>query len=196
MLFVNIGSKNPQKINAVCLEFPAVTEVHRFTNHDVPSGISEQPMALAETYEGAMNRAIEAMQGISKRCLDMHTHETSDNVFIGVGLESGLIEPPFEEASWMDITVCAMRAEYPSCDVRWAFGLSKAFAVPDDIMQVMLDEGCDMSAAAALTGYCDDRGKIGEAEGIIGILSEGRTNRCEQLRSAVQMALLHLDKLL
>ncbi|PLR83826.1 MULTISPECIES: DUF84 family protein [Bacillus] len=73
---VIIGSKNPAKVSAVQQAFANFQA--KVISTDVPSGVREQPFSDDETIEGAVNRAILALE----------TGECD----IGIGLEGGVQE--------------------------------------------------------------------------------------------------------
>jgi inosine/xanthosine triphosphatase len=62
---VAIGSKNPTKLAAVERAFSDFFHDERinFTSAETESGVSEQPMSIQETIQGAVNRAIMSVRG-------------------------------------------------------------------------------------------------------------------------------------
>ena len=88
---IAVGSKNPVKINAVKLAFEAVWPDKQWevVGQEVDSGVSKQPMNLAETIRGARNRANTALAAL-------------DGDF-GVGLEGGIFQQGehFFNSGWM-----------------------------------------------------------------------------------------------
>ncbi len=63
---VIVASKNPVKVNAVKLGFEQMLSDQKFDFEGigVPSGVSDQPMSNLETYNGAFNRAKNAMSKV------------------------------------------------------------------------------------------------------------------------------------
>jgi inosine/xanthosine triphosphatase len=76
-MLVAIGTKNPAKVRAVTRAFRKAFPKARFKYIPVESGVSEQPLGIVETRNGAMNRATGALQ----KCRDAE---------IGVGVEGGV----------------------------------------------------------------------------------------------------------
>jgi inosine/xanthosine triphosphatase len=167
-----VGSKNQKKVEAVkdaLNEYPqfATTEVGFL---DVSSGVSEQPTSLEETIEGAKNRAKNAF----KHC------------DYGLGLESGIFPVPHTKSGYMDITICAI---YDGKN--YHIGGSSIFEYPKALVDMVFDKGYDVSTAAKEAGFTDQP-KLGEAEGMIGILTKGYLDRKEYSKQAVITALIHL----
>lgn len=168
-----VGSLNPVKIAAVrelVPEFPCLQGID-IEGVGAESGVSKQPLSLADIMRGARNRATVAWA--------MH-----DDV-CGIGTESGIIQVP--HAGWIDVTGCIMMASNRS----WS-GLSWGFQVPADIMQHVFN-GLDLSEAAKAAGYTG-KDKLGSSEGIIGVLTKGRVPRIEQLKSALRQALYAYER--
>jgi non-canonical (house-cleaning) NTP pyrophosphatase len=86
-LYVRVGSANQTKINATRECFELVLKLCRelelhVEGVNVPSGVSPQPLSDQETYNGAMQRALNA--------LGTYPHCEADALYLGVGLEGGL----------------------------------------------------------------------------------------------------------
>jgi len=75
-----VGSKNPVKINAVKRAFEAFFPEIAIVGIEVASDVSDQPMNIKESYQGAYNRA--------EKCLKFGCD-------FGVGIEGGLEDLPF-----------------------------------------------------------------------------------------------------
>ena len=60
---------------------------------------------------------------------------------------------------------------------RHHLGLSCAFEVPPRILELILTQGMDMAQASNASGISQDP-KLGEGEGLIGVLSRGRVRSC------------------
>ncbi len=169
---VNVGSKNITKIQGVrdaLADFPefAGAEV---VSVEVPSGVHKQPKSMAETVQGAMNRAEKAF----KEC------------DYSVGLESGLIEVPHTKSGYMDITMCAI---YDGKNFH--LGGSSAFEYPKAMIDLVFSKDYEIDEAAKETGFSHDE-NIGEREGMVGFLTKGRLNRTGYSKQAVITALIHL----
>jgi inosine/xanthosine triphosphatase len=90
---VAVGSKNPVKIEAVRIAFEKVWPEEKWVIEgiEVNSEVSSQPMSDEETIQGAKNRALKALSGLSAD--------------FGVGLEGGLhqIGDQWFDTGWMVI---------------------------------------------------------------------------------------------
>jgi non-canonical (house-cleaning) NTP pyrophosphatase len=71
-------------------------------------------------------------------------------------------------------------------------GLSPAFEWPTKVTDSILNKGLDGSQAMKEAGLTPHE-KIGEKEGVIGLLTKGRMNRTEYNKLAIMMALTHLE---
>lgn len=170
-----VGSKNPSKIEAVkeiILEYPdlAGAEVS-FSEAD--SGVSEQPLTLDETIQGAKNRAQAAYVGCE----------------YSVGLESGLMPVAGTKTGYFDVCVCSI---YDGRN--YYVGLSSAWEFPNPkIVDYIIKDGLNMTEAVYKAGWTKNK-QIGYAEGAIGILTKGRLTRKEYTKQALRTALIHLEK--
>lgn len=172
---VIVGSKNPAKVDAV-------REILRHYEHlkagevvgiDVDTGVSEQPMSLEETVEGAQKRAKAAFQG----CV------------YSIGIESGMMRVPGSKCGYMDVTVCAI---YDGTEFH--LGLSSAWEFPDKgVMDLVIKDGHNFSDAARLKGLTDVA-YIGHGEGVISLATNGKVNRKEYTKEALRGALMHIDE--
>lgn len=73
-------------------------------------------------------------------------------------------------------------------------GLSSAWEVPKQILQLMFTEGLNMSQAAHKIGVTTNP-NVGSAEGLIGIVTKGRLTRKDYTKEAIRAALIHIDVL-
>ena len=169
---VHVGSENPVKLTAVkeCLEeIPNVS--FELKGVDVDTGVDEQPRTFTETIQGAANRANAALQDGD----------------IGIGLEDGIFLIPGTERTYMNICACVItNGEITH------HGCSSAFEYPQDITDLVMSRGLDVSEALGAAGYTGNP-EIGSAEGAIGILSSGRMIRKDYTKQAVNAALIHLE---
>jgi len=172
-MIINVGTKNPAKIEAVWeiikdydfLKDAAVKGVA------VASGISEQPLVLEETLQGAMNRAKNAW------------HDCD----LSFGLESGMFPVAHTKTGFMDVGVCAIY------DGRqYHLGFSSCFEYPKEVTKLVLQAGLNISDASRQTGLTEHE-YIGHAEGTIGILTKGRVTRKDYTKQSIAMALIHLE---
>lgn len=149
----------------------------------VSSGISEQPMSMAETLNGAKNRAKAAFDIV--RAGSIAGSADPGVSIVSLGIESGLFE--IGESRYYDVCICSA---YDGTD--YTQGMSCAFEVPQEIMKFVLNEGMDLSQASNAAGVTSNQ-DLGQAEGLIGILSRGRIDRKQYTEQAVAMSLMHVQ---
>lgn len=169
---VKVGSKNQNKIQAVketLLDFPEFSDLE-ISFMEVDSGVSKQPKNIEQTIKGAMNRAKNAF----------------DNCDISVGLESGLMEFPNTKSGYMDITMCAI---YDGKNFH--LGGSSVFENPKSMIDLIFEKDYEIDEAAEEIGLTKNS-NLGEAEGMVGLLTKGRLNRKDFTKQAVLSALIHL----
>ncbi|MDO8493241.1 MAG: inosine/xanthosine triphosphatase [bacterium] len=170
-----VGSKNKVKVGAleeIVKDYPHLKDAEIFSV-EAASGVADQPKSLEETVQGAMNRA----KGAFNDC---------DYSF---GLESGLMAVPNTKTGFMDVCVCAIFD-----GKEHHIGLSSAWEVPKQVAHHMLNEGLDMTQAAIKAGYTKNP-KVGQAEGLIGIVTKGRLTRKDYTKESIRTALIHLEQL-
>jgi len=173
MVNINIGSINKIKIEAVeeviqCYHFLTGAKINSL---DIQSSVSEQPKSIKETVEGAINRAKKSFQDCN----------------YSFGIESGLIEVPYTKKGFLKATVCVI---YDGKEFH--LGISPAFECPKNITDLILEKGINLSEACYKLGLTKDP-NLGQAEGIIGILTKGRVTRKDYTKQAIIMALIHLE---
>ena len=154
---IRVGSTNKQKIEAVketLQDYPHLKDALISSVH-VPSDVKDQPTSLEETIRGAMNRARNAFNDCT----------------YSIGLESGLIHIPYTKTGYMDVCVCAIFD-----GGLFYFGLSSAWEPPREVVGYMINEGLDMNQAALKAGLTSNP-VLGSAEGLIGIMTKGRTTK-------------------
>lgn len=170
---INVASKNPIKIKAV----EELIKQYSFIGEsvvegiDTESGVSNQPKTIEETIRGAINRAKNAFTDCD----------------LSFGIESGIFDVPYTKAGVMDICACVI---YDG--VTTHIGLSSAFEPPKKITDLMKEKNIEMSDACLEMGITKNP-KVGNSEGLIGILTNGRMNRLEYTKQAVMTALIHLE---
>ena len=172
---VIVGSTNKIKIEAVqetLALYDAFVDVE-VTGINTDTGVSEQPRTMEETIRGAKNRAERA-------------HTAVGGSRYGFGIESGLMEVPHTKTGFMDFTCCAI---YDGEEFH--LGLSPAIEPPDKIM-VYINQGMTFNDAFFKAGLTDNP-SVGNAEGMLGILTGGRMTRKEYTKQAIIMAMSHLE---
>ena len=168
-----MGSKNKTKVNAVAellKDYPMFKGAEVF-GVDVKVEEFGHPKNIEETVIGAINRAKQA-------------YENND---YGFGIEGGLINVPHTKSGHMELAACAI---FDGKQVH--IGLSSACEWPTKVIDAILNKGMDGSQAMKAVGLTAHE-KFGEKEGLVGILTKGRTNRTEWNKQAVVMALIHLE---
>ena len=147
----------------------------------VESGIPDQPLTLATTRAGAINRARAAFAEAKKSMSD------GGGDVLAVGIESGLFEPDGDTGRAFDVCVCMATADGETFNM----GMSCAFEIPAPLMECVR-KGMDLSQACNKCNITSDP-NIGQNGGLIGILSNGRVTRQAYTEQALQMALLFLE---
>lgn len=181
MTIIVVGSLNQVKVRAVSelieREYTVLFPFAHVSCCNASSRVGEQPLGLKEIIEGAHARATGAFAVQSG---DM-------NANYGFGIESGLIEVPYTRTGCMDITACVIyegRETY--------VGLSSAFEHPQQVIDLVLDKGVDISNAYRLTHLTNAK-KIGAEKGAIHLLTCGRVDRRQYTQEAIRNALIHLE---
>ncbi len=172
-MLIIVGSANPCKIASVketlqlYPQFASATIIGK----EVTSDVSVQPFSLEEIIRGARNRAQHAFT----------------NCDYSIGIESGIMNVPYAETGAMDISACTIFD-----GTRYYLGLSPAFEYPSVIMNI-LNKKKDVNDAFFELGFTQDR-KIGNEQGSIGFLTEGRIPRKMFTQYAIMMALIPLQR--
>lgn len=177
---VMVGSKNPVKNQAVKMfcetDLRMIALVTgEYGNIGAKSRVSAQPKSLREMTIGAINRVTDAM------VLSMGTYDT-----IGFGIESGIftVRQINGKDLIFDTTCCAIAV--PGHETM--IGYCPAWQLPSDIIESITD-GLEMDEAFFHTKRTTNK-DLGEAEGAIGLLSEGRLTRLQYTYLAIEAALL------
>lgn len=169
---ITVGSKNPNKIQAVkeaMLAFEPFANAE-FKGVSADSGVSDQPIGLEETISGAGNRAKRAFGDCD----------------FSVGLESGLVPVPLTRSGYMNLSACAI---YNGEEL--FVGLGPAFELPEEITRLVAEERLELDVAIHRSGFSSNP-RIGYSEGIIGVLTKGVITRKDYMVPAVSMAMARL----
>lgn len=170
---IHVGSGNPVKLAAISDVLLTRFADAEFVPCAVNSGVPDQPVGYEQTIGGAINRARSA-------------YALEGGCDLAVALESGLIPVPLTRTGYMNLTACAI------FDGREVFiGLGPAFELPDEVARLVTEEGMELDPAVRQAGLTDNP-RIGYAQGLIGILSQGRVTRADYSRPAVSMALVRM----
>lgn len=168
-MIIAVGSKNPNKLQAVREAFQLFQRFHdaRFESFASKSGVPDQPIGLDEIITGAKQRAIHAFSGCH----------------LSVGLESGLIPVPQTQNGYMNVSACAIYNGNNHFT-----GLGPAFELPSAIVELVIKQKLELDEAIFQSGFSLNP-RIGYSEGIIGILTDGVVTRKDYMVPAVTMAL-------
>jgi inosine/xanthosine triphosphatase len=166
---IHVGSTNPNKVGAVQDVFATYPQFAgaEIVGVEVETGVSEQPMTLAETVAGATNRAKACFNGAD----------------VGIGIEGGHMEVP--GAGPMNLQVCAIFD-----GKRVYHGLSSAFGIPEAVADLM-NGGATLDAAVHRMGLTDNP-NLGKGMGVSGLFTGGRVTRRALAAQSVQMAIIHI----
>jgi len=170
---IGVGSKNKTKVTAVSdilKDYPMFNGAE-IVGVNVNIDQFGHPKSLDETIDGAIDRAKQAYEG---------------NDF-GFGIEGGLMKVPKTKSGYMEVAACAI---FDGKQIH--LGLSQACEWPKKVITKILNEGLDGSQAMKAAGVTDSE-KVGENEGFMGIVTKGRINRTAYNKTAVTMALIHLE---
>jgi inosine/xanthosine triphosphatase len=173
---VNVGSQNQTKLNAVADTLKLYPEI--FIDLEV-TGVAVivdefgHPKSLEETITGAIKRAKGSFQGCE----------------YSFGIESGLFEVPYSLSGFMEIQACAI---YDGKNIH--LGFSPAFEWPRKVIELILSNKADGSAALRLAGVTDFE-KVGAIDGgAMGLLTNGRLTREEQIKSSIISAMIQIER--
>lgn len=187
VLTVAIGSGNPVKSNAVKESFTqAFPDAELlFSNFEVESGVSAQPMGDEETRRGAQNRARHAAEKFQAANAGSLPH-------FSVGLEGGCQEGPEDSSSgskellccaWMAVLQCSSEGKEKE---KWGTARTGSFALPKAVAELVRG-GMEL-------GHADDKvfGRVDskKKDGAVGLLTKGLMDRAAYYSHAVLLALI------
>lgn len=166
-MHVGVGSGNPVKRRAVESALPGRGVPDRIEVEGVPieSGVADQPRGVAETIEGAENRA--------RRALDAGAFD------LGIGLEGGVSGVDGADGLYLIMWAAAADGE------RWGRGAGPTYRLPTRIEQ-------RVRAGEELGPVMDDvlgEDDVAERQGAAGAFTAGRVDRESALAAAVAGAL-------
>lgn len=175
-MIIAVGSTNEAKVSAVkevLMESPHLSQAEVLA-FPASSDVSEQPLSLSETIQGAKNRARNAFNSCAHSVYSF-------------GIESGLMETPDTSTGFLHVCACAIYDGTNYC-----IGLSTGFEVPPQILELILDKKMCLSKACLHSGISNNA-KIGSTEGLIGVLTKGKIDRKEYSKQCVLAAILQLE---
>ena len=162
-LKIAVGSTNPVKLAAVKAVLAQAYPQAEFVAVDVPSAVPAQPWGDDQTRQGALNRAgvVLAQTGAD----------------LGVGLEGGVKDTP------VGLMTCAWCAIVNAAG-RVGFGGGVNMLLPPLVAQVLRERGELGPAMDALVNEHNTK----QAQGAVGILTNGLSNRQAAYEQLVAMA--------
>lgn len=168
-MIVAVGTSNPVKVRAVENVLSRFFEVAVIMKQ-VRSKAPPQPIGLETTIEGAISRAVGALESVP-------------NADLGVGIEAGIIPIPKTISGYMDQQFAAIADRSG-----WVtLGGGPSFEYPQFLVRRVLNERIEVnSVMAELTG----EPFLGHKQGAIGYFSKGALNRTALTELAVLMALI------
>lgn len=164
---ITVASRNPVKLQAALQGFRRMfpDETFDVQGVEIQSGVSIQPMSDAETYQGALNRAIQAA-------------ELVPNSDFAVGIEGGVEERAEELVAFAWIVI--------SGSGRVGKGRTGAFVLPPKVAE-LVNQGIEL-------GEADDRvfGRTNSKQenGAIGLLTGNVLDRAGLYEMGVILALV------
>jgi len=166
---INVGSKNPVKIEAVKEAFNLFFKDVNVKGFYVTSRVSPQPKNLEEITLGAKNRAI--------NCFNKCDY--------GVGLEAGIFEMNNSITGYIDVNCCVIYNGKRVVGV----GLSPGFEYPFYVINKIFRDGLEVGEIFdELMG--DEN--IKQKQGAVGILSHNKYSRKDFIKAGIIMALFPL----
>lgn len=165
---ITVASLNPVKLRAAQRAFQQIFPAQQFEVEGVavPSGVADQPLSLAETMQGARNRAENA-------------HAAQPGADYWVGIEGGIDDTPLGMS-------CFARVHIIGSDGREGLAQTAVFYLPREVAELV--------RAGLELGHADDqvfgRDNSKQANGAIGILTDDAVDREAYYIHAVIMALV------
>lgn len=174
---IAVGTANPGKVLAVAeaLKQYAALADYGVLPAKVDSGVSDQPMTMEETTQGASNRARKALEANKQNGASM-----------GLGMESGLFE---SRGKLFDVCACVIFDGEQD-----HVGYSCAWELPEGVTRKVLDEKKNLTEAFNECSICNDP-DIGDKGGVLAVMTGYRVTRPQYTKQSIEMALLTLNPL-
>jgi inosine/xanthosine triphosphatase len=168
-LRIGIGSSNPSKIEGVERAFRRYRKDFArpvFLPVETESGVPEQPLDSMQTARGALNRAVQSLEGND----------------MGVGIEAGLTRSGIRGV-FLDVQFCVLI----DSSGEMTYGQGIGFQYPSSVTDALTSgKGTAGALISELSGIPD----VGRKTGAIGYLSRGVLSRSHITEDAVIAALL------
>jgi len=171
---IAVGSKNPVKVQATKNILEKIFSEQNIDGNieiipkNVDSEVSDQPVGMEQTIEGAVNRAKNAF---------------SEDVTLSVGIESGLMETPQTITGFIDLQWCAVHD-----GEKTTLGVSAGFEYPPHVIKEVLQGREVGHVMDQLTGIDE----LGKKTGAVSYLSNGLLDRLGNTEQCVLMAMIPL----
>lgn len=175
-MIISVGSTNAIKVQAVTeviQGYPNLAEA-KISSYEVNSEVASQPLSLAETIQGAKNRAKNAFAACGM-CQ------------YSFGIESGLLEAPGTQSGYLETSVCCI---YDG--MHYFTGLSLGVEIPSELLHLVLEKNIDLGQACYRSGITH-KSNLGASEGLIGLLTRGRIDRLQATKICIMTALVQLE---
>lgn len=175
-MIIAVGSTNAAKVQAVEESLRDYLKLQNVTINAIssPSLVSDQPLSLEETVQGAKNRATFAF----KAC---------DGCHLSFGIECGLFQAMGTQTGYLNVCVSCI---YTGDDSH--IGFSTGFEIPPQALELVIQKKMDLSQACLHSGITDNA-NIGSEQGLIGILTRGRIDRKAYTKESLIAAMLQLE---
>lgn len=164
---VIIASKNPVKIEACKLGFQSMfpDQVFNYEGVSVESGVSDQPLSEKETFEGAVNRTINAQN-------------LKPEADFWVGMEGGIAQKDEKMKAFAWIVIQGKSKRGQSC--------TATFELPAKVVE-LIGQGMELGEADDLVfGKSNSKQK----NGAVGLLTGNALTRATYYQQAVILALI------
>ena len=165
---IAVGSQSRAKLKAVELALEAYDVMAEVMGIDVPSGVAAQPLTVAETAQGALNRARAALVAMPDATL-------------GVGLEGGIMQPLLGDPQLQPYTMGFVAITDGN---RTVLLPTAGLAMPPKLSQALQDGKAELRPLALALGMPYDH----EA-GVFSLLTGGVVRRVDNDSAAVRNAL-------
>lgn len=172
---INVGSKNAVKVSAVretLKLYPNLFQNLEVLGTDVSVEEFGHPIGFDSIINGSNDRAKESFKNCS----------------YSIGLESGLVEVPKTKSGYMEISACTI---FDGGNLY--HGLSSGFEWPLSVTKGILSGDGDASKLFKDLKITNSNKQGAEEGGIVGVLTNNRMLREEQIKQSLVLALIYLE---